>query len=159
MKFTQLASQLFAQTKHQILLKFLAGEKISPIEVDAVLLAHPDIAQAVAFGVPDDKYGEEVSPFCKILSHNFSLFLQFLKYSCVVIDKLCSNTKGRNSDCRRRDIKLLQEELGYIQGAEEDISDGFVAQDGHWKDPTAAGGRAFPRYVRLGWSFYASLLG
>ena len=37
-----------------------AGEKISPIEVDAVLLSHPDIAQAVAFGVPDDKYGEEV---------------------------------------------------------------------------------------------------
>jgi len=36
------------------------GEKISPIEVDAVLLSHPDIAQAVAFGVPDDKYGEEV---------------------------------------------------------------------------------------------------
>ncbi|KAK7279946.1 hypothetical protein RJT34_25007 [Clitoria ternatea] len=36
------------------------GEKISPIEVDAVLLSHPDIAQAVAFGVPDDKYGEEI---------------------------------------------------------------------------------------------------
>ncbi|KAL2227076.1 oxalate--CoA ligase [Sesamum indicum] len=37
------------------------GEKISPIEVDAVLLSHPDIAQAVAFGVPDDKYGEEIN--------------------------------------------------------------------------------------------------
>ncbi|KAK9291499.1 hypothetical protein L1049_019447 [Liquidambar formosana] len=36
------------------------GEKISPIEVDAVLLSHPDIAEAVAFGVPDEKYGEEV---------------------------------------------------------------------------------------------------
>lgn len=36
------------------------GEKISPIEVDAILLSHPDVAQAVAFGVPDDKYGEEV---------------------------------------------------------------------------------------------------
>jgi acyl-CoA synthetase (AMP-forming)/AMP-acid ligase II len=40
-------------------LKF-SGEKISPIEVDAVLLSHPEIAQGVAFGVPDDKYGEEV---------------------------------------------------------------------------------------------------
>jgi len=28
--------------------------------VDAVLLGHPDVAQAVAFGVPDQKYGEEV---------------------------------------------------------------------------------------------------
>lgn len=48
-----------------------AGEKISPIEVDAILLSHPDIAQAVAFGVPDDKYGEEVmNPF----SHIFGFF-------------------------------------------------------------------------------------
>lgn len=37
------------------------GEKISPIEVDAVLISHPDVAQAVAFGVPDDKYGEEIN--------------------------------------------------------------------------------------------------
>nr|DAD18889.1 TPA_asm: hypothetical protein HUJ06_020352 [Nelumbo nucifera] len=37
------------------------GEKISPIEVDAILLSHPDIANAVAFGVPDDKYGEEIN--------------------------------------------------------------------------------------------------
>ncbi|KAL8095898.1 hypothetical protein AgCh_037038 [Apium graveolens] len=36
------------------------GEKISPIEVDSVLLSHPHIAQAVCFGVPDEKYGEEV---------------------------------------------------------------------------------------------------
>lgn len=41
------------------------GEKISPIEVDAVLLSHPDIAQAVAFGVPDEKYGEEIN--CAII--------------------------------------------------------------------------------------------
>lgn len=40
-----------------------AGEKISPIEVDAVLLSHPEIAQGVAFGVPDDKYGEEVRSY------------------------------------------------------------------------------------------------
>nr|WGU11316.1 4-coumarate:CoA ligase 1 [Crinum x powellii] len=41
------------------------GEKISPIEVDAVLLSHPDVAQAVAFGVPDHKYGEEIN--CAII--------------------------------------------------------------------------------------------
>ncbi|KAJ6823453.1 oxalate--CoA ligase [Iris pallida] len=41
------------------------GEKISPIEVDAVLLGHPGVAQAVAFGVPDDKYGEEIN--CAII--------------------------------------------------------------------------------------------
>jgi acyl-CoA synthetase (AMP-forming)/AMP-acid ligase II len=36
------------------------GEKISPSEIDAVLLTHPAVAEAAAFGVPDPKYGEEV---------------------------------------------------------------------------------------------------
>lgn len=46
------------------------GEKISPIEVDAVLLSQPDIAQAVAFGVPDDKYGEEIN--CAVIPRDGS---------------------------------------------------------------------------------------
>ena len=37
------------------------GEKISPAEVEAVLLEHPAVAEASVFGVPDSKYGEEVS--------------------------------------------------------------------------------------------------
>jgi len=36
------------------------GEKIAPSEIDDVLLAHPAVAEAAAFGVPDTKYGEEV---------------------------------------------------------------------------------------------------
>lgn len=36
------------------------GEKISPLEVDAALLEHPAVAEAVCFGVADAKYGEEV---------------------------------------------------------------------------------------------------
>ena len=36
------------------------GEKISPIEIDHVLLEHPAVAEAATFGVPDPKYGEEV---------------------------------------------------------------------------------------------------
>jgi acyl-CoA synthetase (AMP-forming)/AMP-acid ligase II len=36
------------------------GEKISPLEIDAVLLAHPAVAEAATFGAPDAKYGEEV---------------------------------------------------------------------------------------------------
>ncbi len=34
------------------------GEKISPLEVDAALLEHPSIAEAVCFSAPDVKYGE-----------------------------------------------------------------------------------------------------
>ena len=37
------------------------GEKISPIEVDSTLLEHPSVSEAVCFGVPDPKYGEEVA--------------------------------------------------------------------------------------------------
>jgi acyl-CoA synthetase (AMP-forming)/AMP-acid ligase II len=36
------------------------GEKISPIEVDEVLLRHPAVAEACTFAIPHDKLGEEV---------------------------------------------------------------------------------------------------
>jgi oxalate---CoA ligase len=36
------------------------GEKISPLEVEEVLLRHPAVAEAVTFGIPHDKLGEEV---------------------------------------------------------------------------------------------------
>ncbi len=38
-----------------------SGEKISPREIDEVLLAHPAVAEAVAFGVPHPTHGEEPS--------------------------------------------------------------------------------------------------
>ena len=37
------------------------GEKISPREVDEVLLAHPAVAQALTFALPHEKLGEEVA--------------------------------------------------------------------------------------------------
>ena len=37
------------------------GEKISPREVDEVLLQHPSVAQAVTFAMPHDRLGEEVA--------------------------------------------------------------------------------------------------
>jgi oxalate---CoA ligase len=37
------------------------GEKVSPREVDEVLLTHPAVAQAVAFAVPHERLGEEVA--------------------------------------------------------------------------------------------------
>ena len=37
------------------------GEKISPLEVDEVLMDHPAIAQVVTFAMPHDKLGEDVA--------------------------------------------------------------------------------------------------
>ncbi|RHZ72574.1 hypothetical protein Glove_242g78 [Diversispora epigaea] len=36
------------------------GEKISPLEIDSVLLSHPIVSEAVSFAVPDEIYGQEV---------------------------------------------------------------------------------------------------
>ncbi|MCG8347398.1 MAG: AMP-binding protein, partial [Chloroflexales bacterium] len=36
------------------------GEKISPLEIDNVLLQHPAVAEALAFAVPHKTLGEEV---------------------------------------------------------------------------------------------------
>ena len=37
------------------------GEKISPLEVDALLLSHAEIAQVVCFAVPHAKLGEDIA--------------------------------------------------------------------------------------------------
>lgn len=37
------------------------GEKISPIELDSAMLAHPAVSEAVAFGAPDEMYGQQVN--------------------------------------------------------------------------------------------------
>jgi len=37
------------------------GEKIAPLEIDNILTQHPNVNTAVAFGVPDEIYGENVN--------------------------------------------------------------------------------------------------
>jgi acyl-CoA synthetase (AMP-forming)/AMP-acid ligase II len=37
------------------------GEKISPHEVEDALTTHPSVAEAVAYAVPDERYGEQVA--------------------------------------------------------------------------------------------------
>jgi acyl-CoA synthetase (AMP-forming)/AMP-acid ligase II len=37
------------------------GEKIAPLEIDEVLLAHPAVSEAVAFGMSHPTWGEEVA--------------------------------------------------------------------------------------------------
>ncbi len=58
------------------------GEKISPLEIDAVLLSHPAVTEAVSFAVPDEKYGEEVNAaviFKKETSATEEELLAFMK--------------------------------------------------------------------------------
>ena len=46
-----------------------AGETISPIEIDDVLLSHPDVAQALTFAVPDHRLGEQVAAMVVPVPH------------------------------------------------------------------------------------------
>lgn len=56
---------LVGRIKEQIV---RGGEKISPIEIDEVLLSFDGVAEAVAFGVPSALYGQEVEA-AVVLSH------------------------------------------------------------------------------------------
>jgi oxalate---CoA ligase len=55
------------------------GEKISPAEVEAVLLEDPAVAEAAVFGVPDPKYGEEVA--AAVLLHD--------NYDAIKLQEFC----------------------------------------------------------------------
>lgn len=44
------------------------GEKISPVEIDQVLMTHPDVHQAMAFRIHDDVLGEDIAAMV-VLEH------------------------------------------------------------------------------------------
>jgi acyl-coenzyme A synthetase/AMP-(fatty) acid ligase len=83
------------------------GVNISPVEVDNVLAAHPDIAEAAAVGVPDPIYGEEVVSFvvCKagatpsaesVLAHCAAHLAEFKRPKQVIFrDALPRNARGK----------------------------------------------------------------
>jgi acyl-CoA synthetase (AMP-forming)/AMP-acid ligase II len=74
------------------------GEKISPLEVDAALLAHPAVAEAAAFGAPDQKYGEEVHAAVVLKSE-------------VGVEELLAHCRGRLADFKVPKVLHLVKEL------------------------------------------------
>ena len=57
------------------------GENISPREIDEVLYRHPEVLEAAAFGVPDERYGQEVMA-CVVLRPEADCSLDALKKYC-----------------------------------------------------------------------------
>ncbi len=57
------------------------GEKISPLEVDTILMDHPAVAQVVTFAMPHDKLGEEVAA-AVVLREGASLTERELREFC-----------------------------------------------------------------------------
>jgi acyl-CoA synthetase (AMP-forming)/AMP-acid ligase II len=58
------------------------GEKVYPEEVEAVLKAHPDIADAVVVGVPDQQWGQRVSAVIERVSGAAAPSLEVVQVHC-----------------------------------------------------------------------------
>jgi acyl-CoA synthetase (AMP-forming)/AMP-acid ligase II/acyl carrier protein len=57
------------------------GEKISPREIDEVLLDHPAVAQAVAFALPDSRLGEDVAAAVVLHHHTTATELELRDFA------------------------------------------------------------------------------
>ena len=75
------------------------GEKVSPLEVDDVLMDHPAVAQVVTFAMPHDKLGEEVA--CAVV----------LREGMVVVEQeIRAFASGRLADFKvPRKVVILEE--------------------------------------------------
>ena len=96
------------------------GEKISPREIDEVLLAHPAVAEAVCFGAPHATWGEEVA-------------------AAVVLRPSRPGTRPTRGGAAR----LLQRTAGRLQAAEADSHHRRDSPNGHRQDPAAVVAQAF----------------
>lgn len=55
------------------------GEKISPIELDSLIMEHPGVAEAVTFAAPDNHYGQVVNAAVVLKSETSSVSEQDIK--------------------------------------------------------------------------------
>ena len=56
---TPVTMWLFGMQSQELIKR--GGDQVSPYEVEEVLLAHPSVAVALVFGVPNEFWGEEVA--------------------------------------------------------------------------------------------------
>jgi acyl-CoA synthetase (AMP-forming)/AMP-acid ligase II len=92
------------------------GEKISPHEVEAALLSHPAVAEAVAYATPDERWGEQVAAVvvlrssvetAELIKHCAEYLAVFkVPTSVAVLDAI---PKGATGKVQRR---LLADQIG-----------------------------------------------
>lgn len=76
------------------------GENIHPLEVEDILVSHPDVLEAAVIGVPDLRFGEKVVAF--VVSSNANL-------TAVELDDYCKGSEGLANFKRPRDYRFIEE--------------------------------------------------
>jgi acyl-CoA synthetase (AMP-forming)/AMP-acid ligase II/acyl carrier protein len=99
------------------------GQKISPVDVDAALVAHPEIADAAAFAVPHPMLGEVVAaavvlrPKAQLCDRDLTAFLRDriepvkLPRTFVFVERI---PRGPSGKPRRSELVALFETLGPV---------------------------------------------
>jgi acyl-CoA synthetase (AMP-forming)/AMP-acid ligase II/acyl carrier protein len=112
------------------------GQKISPVDVDAALVAHPEIADAAAFAVPHPMLGEVVAaavvlvPNSQLSDHDITAFLRQriepvkLPRTFVFVEQI---PKGPSGKVLRSELVELFETLGPISQSAGDSRDDQMA--------------------------------
>lgn len=119
------------------------GEKISPLEIDQVFLRHPDVSEAVAFGIPHNTLGEDIAaavvlrPQAQVSPKELRSFLSEhlapfkIPRRLMILDQI---PKGPTGKIQRRklgevlggDLARMSEEgsqeQGHVQGLECELS-------------------------------------
>lgn len=56
--------------------------KLSALEIEQVLLEHPDIAEVVIVGIPDETWGERVAMMCRMKAQRPALTIEAVRDWC-----------------------------------------------------------------------------
>jgi len=96
------------------------GENVFPVEVEKALLEHPDLREAVVFGVPDSRFGEGIKAVC-VLQEGADIAAKEL--SDFVGGRIAGYKKPRYVDFaaslpRKEDGSVDREEVKRRHGAE-----------------------------------------
>jgi fatty-acyl-CoA synthase len=57
-----------------------AGEKVFPEEVEKILARHPDVADCLVIGVPDERFGQSVAAIVATRNHEAGLETQLVQF-------------------------------------------------------------------------------